>query len=210
MRVEGIGPVLASLLREVLGHDKVVLKPVIDMNERVSVDAHEIPARIRERVLLRDLYCVFPWCTRRATRSMDLDHVVPYDDGGPPGQTITANLAPCCRYHHRLKTHGGWNYVVLTEGTYEWISPHGARFLVDHTGSWAIEDAAADSRLSPELDVTAGGAGVHVAGGSVQSTAPGRRRKRNTGRESRPRSRGAVGADQKRHWSGMLRAEDTR
>ncbi|WP_328994349.1 hypothetical protein OG394_07905 [Kribbella sp. NBC_01245] len=212
MRVEGVGPVLASLLKEVLGHDKVVLKPVIDLRERVSVDAHEIPARIRERVLLRDLYCVFPWCNRRATPSMDLDHVVPYRKDGPPGQTSTDKLAPECRYHHRLKTHGGWNCVVLTEGTYQWTSPEGARFVVDHTGTRAVDDEAADAAMDAVMDAamdswvlsevesaagghaapTAGGRGARAGGGSAGSVAPGRRGKARRRREGRPQSGGEV------------------
>ena len=31
--------------------------------------------------------------------------MIAYDDGGP---TCSCNLVPLCRYHHRLKTHGGW------------------------------------------------------------------------------------------------------
>ncbi|MFC0628461.1 HNH endonuclease signature motif containing protein [Kribbella deserti] len=140
LRVEGIGPVLAAQFREVVGYDQIVVKPVIDLRDRVSVDAYEIPSRIRERVLLRELWCVFPWCTRRATKSMDLDHVVPYRADGPPGQTSTDNLAPGCRYHHRLKTHGGWSCAVLPEGGYEWTSPEGARFVVDHTGTRSADE----------------------------------------------------------------------
>ena len=40
---------------------------------------------------------------------------------GPPrqgGATCTCQLAPLCRRHHRLKTHGGWTYTTLEPGTY--------------------------------------------------------------------------------------------
>lgn len=141
IRVEGIGPMLFSQLREVFGHDQIVVRPVIDLREQVSVDAYEIPHRIRERVVLRDLYCTFPWCNKRATRSIDLDHIKPYDPDGPPGQTSTSNLTPCCRYHHRLKTHGSWTCVRLPNGALKWTSPQGARFIVDHTGTRAWSDA---------------------------------------------------------------------
>ncbi|WP_328988900.1 HNH endonuclease [Kribbella sp. NBC_01245] len=140
IRVEGIGPMLFSRLREVFGHDQIVVRPVIDLREKVSVDAYEIPHRIRERVVLRDLYCTFPWCNKRATRSIDLDHIKPYDPDGPPGQTSTDNLTPCCRYHHRLKTHGGWTCVRLADGALKWTSPQGARFIVDHTGTRVWSD----------------------------------------------------------------------
>ena len=57
-------------------------------------------------VAVRDKTCVFPWCTRPARRC-DTDHIVPHNRGGP---TCPCNLAPLCRRHHRIKTHGGWTY----------------------------------------------------------------------------------------------------
>jgi hypothetical protein len=69
-------------------------------------------------VALRDLMCVFPWCTRPARNlhpdrhGCDCDHVTPYQPGGPPGQTCTCKLAPLCRRHHRVKTHSAWTYTM--------------------------------------------------------------------------------------------------
>ena len=57
-------------------------------------------------VALRDKTCVFPWCSRPARRC-DKDHSVPHSSGGP---TCPCNLAPLCRRHHRIKTHGAWTY----------------------------------------------------------------------------------------------------
>jgi hypothetical protein len=119
-------------------HTQVVVKPVIDLAEHVRVDHYEIPARVMEQVALRDGSCVFPWCTRPARscrveeHGCDGDHVVPHGRGGP---TCGCNLAPLCRRHHRLKTHGAWRYLVLEPGSYLWTSPHGYQFLRDHTGS---------------------------------------------------------------------------
>ncbi len=96
-----------------------------------------MPDRIAESVRLRDKTCVHPWCNRPARRC-DLDHVDPYvdpDDGGPPDQTSTQNLAPLCRLHHRMKTHGGWTYTILEPGTYLWRSPHGYTWLRDQHGT---------------------------------------------------------------------------
>ena len=90
---------------------KVTVKPVVDLAEHVSVEAYEVPDRIAEPVALRDISCVFPWCTRPARRlrpdehPCDNDHPVPYHQGGP---TCSCQIAPLCRRHHRLKTHGGW------------------------------------------------------------------------------------------------------
>ena len=120
---------------------KVTVKPVVDLAEHVSVEAYEVPDRIAEPAALRDISCVFPWCTRPARRlrpdqhPCDNDHPVPYHQGGP---TCSCQIAPLCRRHHRLKTHGGWTYHVLEPGSYLWTSPHGYQYLRDHTGTLDI------------------------------------------------------------------------
>lgn len=110
---------------------RVVVKPVIDLHDRVRVDQYEVPDRIAEHVQLRDGTCVFPWCTRPARRC-DLDHIVP---AARDGETATDNLAPLCRRHHRVKTHGGWTYTPIEPGTYLWTTPNGYHYLRDHTGT---------------------------------------------------------------------------
>ena len=115
---------------------RVTVKPVIDLNERIWVPGYDISDRLREQVVLRDKTCVFPWCGRSARRC-DIDHVIPYDHTDPAagGQTASDNLAPLCRRHHRLKTHGRWRYRMTSLGVFEWTSPHGHRFRRDHTGT---------------------------------------------------------------------------
>lgn len=111
--------------------------PVVDLTEQISVDGYEAPPRLRRQVTERDATCRFPWCGNAGKH--DLDHVVPYvppDDGGPPDQTSTWNLARLCRFHHRLKTHGAW--VVErdpTDGALLWTSPLGRRYVVDPDGT---------------------------------------------------------------------------
>ncbi|WP_028473245.1 HNH endonuclease signature motif containing protein [Nocardioides alkalitolerans] len=112
----------------------------------LAVDAYEVPDRVADRVRLTRLTCVFPHCTRPA-RACDLDHVDEYvglDEGGPPGQTSTTNLAPLCRRHHRVKTHPSlsgvgrerrWRYRCLPGGTFVWTSPHDQQYLVDPHGT---------------------------------------------------------------------------
>ena len=112
---------------------RVTVKPVIDLNQQLRVDAYEVPERLAEHVQLRDGHCVFPWCTRPA-RGCDTDHVIPYQRGGP---TASENLAALCRHHHRLKTHSTWTYTVIEPGTYLWSAPHGSQYLVDPTGTAA-------------------------------------------------------------------------
>jgi hypothetical protein len=96
-----------------------------------ATDPYRVPAQMAEDVELRDRTCVFPWCHRPARRC-DKDHIVPHDQGGP---TCPCNLAPLCRLHHRIKTHGGWTYTTVEPGMFLWRSPHGHTWLRDHTGT---------------------------------------------------------------------------
>ncbi|HEY0694042.1 MAG TPA: DUF222 domain-containing protein [Kribbella sp.] len=140
VRVEGTGPQLASQLTELLGHNDVILKPVIDLNAKLSVDSYEIPDRIREHIKLTHPVEQFPFGTATTTMSTDLDHVDPYHPTGPPGQTSTTNLRPLRRYSHRIKTYGGWTVQRLPDGALEWITLHGFRLRVDHTGTHPATD----------------------------------------------------------------------
>ncbi|WP_328519397.1 hypothetical protein [Kribbella sp. NBC_00359] len=140
LRAEAIGPLLADQLAELIGHGPYTVKPVIDLNHAVSVDAYEIPDRIRERVKLTHPVELFPFGTQETHRAMDLDHLRPYDPLGPPGQTNTSNLAPLGRYGHRVKTHAhGWKVRRLDPKTLEWTTPHGFTFHVDPTGTHRVQ-----------------------------------------------------------------------
>src|SRR4029450_4048078 len=104
---------------------EVIVKPVIDLNEHIDVESYEVGGRLEEQVQLTHPTCVFPWCTRpaRALRpdehDADCDHRVPY---ALVKRSCSCNLAPLCRRHHRVKTHGGSTYYALDRGTYGWRS----------------------------------------------------------------------------------------
>jgi hypothetical protein len=140
-RVENTrGPVHAEQIRRWCAHPdaQVIVKPVIDLNDHLDVEAYEIRGRLREQTLLAHPTCVFPWCTRpsRGCREeehhADCDHITPYRQAG---RSCSCNLAPLCRKHHRAKTHGGWSYTPLERGSYLWTSPHGYQFLRDQHGT---------------------------------------------------------------------------
>jgi 5-methylcytosine-specific restriction endonuclease McrA len=138
--------VLLDQVKEWCGHSrtKVTIKPVIDLNAELSAPGYEIPARIREQVILRDRTCVHPWCPRPA-RGADVDHVVEYDHDAEaegreqPGPTTSSNLAALCRFHHRLKTFSAWTYCMVAPGVFEWTSPHGHRYLRDRHGTRRLD-----------------------------------------------------------------------
>src|SRR3954452_1884298 len=113
----------------------VTVKPVIDLNGHLRVDAYEVPDRLKEFVVLRDGHCVFPGCGRPARRA-DNDHVDTHATGG---DTDNRKLAPLCRRHHRHKTQGGWTYVMLQPGIYLWRSPLGQRALVTGAGTTYLD-----------------------------------------------------------------------
>ncbi|MFY9914852.1 MAG: hypothetical protein WAK18_09310, partial [Nocardioidaceae bacterium] len=136
-RVEQIGPVTVDRVKTWLGHANVTVKPVIDLNDQVPVDAYEIPDRIREAVHLAVPVDCFPYATS-TRRSGDIDHTIAYvkpDEGGPPGQTGLGKLGLMTRFHHRVKTHGHWQVVQPFTGVFVWRTPHGRYLLVDHTGT---------------------------------------------------------------------------
>ena len=135
--IEKLGAATTQLLTDWLTRfaaagTKITLRPVLDLNSDQAVDQHDPPDAMRETVVLRDAHCVFPGCGRDS-RACDLDHIteyLPMEDGGPPGQTSPANLAPLCRTHHRAKTHTAWHYKRLDDGSYEWTAPTGHQYRV--------------------------------------------------------------------------------
>ncbi|MGI8900461.1 MAG: DUF222 domain-containing protein [Nocardioides sp.] len=116
---------------------------------------YTVPPVMAQQVRLRDHTCVFPDCTRPA-RTCDLDHITAYNpdtdahpdpdstDPNPAvpaepagtvdpvtGRTHPENLAPLCRRHHRIKTHGRWRCRRKPDGSYTWTSPTGRTYTVD-------------------------------------------------------------------------------
>ncbi|GAA1676559.1 hypothetical protein GCM10009745_19760 [Kribbella yunnanensis] len=151
VRAEGIGPLLTSQLSDLIGYGPYIVKPVIDLNDGVSVNCYEASERVRERVKLTHPVELFPYGTRETNHSIDLDHLEPYNPLGPPGQTNTQNLAPLGRYAHRVKTHArGWNVRRINPTTLEWTTPHGFVFHVNPTGTHRVITDGQDQSGSPE------------------------------------------------------------
>jgi hypothetical protein len=134
-RAEGIGPLLLEQVTELLQHRHVTVQPVIDLATIRSVNAYEHPTDVKTRTLLRTIYDVFPHSTSRATTRLDHDHAIPYDPGGPPGQTGDHNDAPVTRLHHRTKTHHPYQVQQIGYGTYRWTTPHGLTRIVTPHGT---------------------------------------------------------------------------
>lgn len=137
-RFEREGPVTVQHVREWLApHHRFSITPVVDCENMAPVDAYEIPDRHRTAVHLRTPADSFPFSANLST-AVDLDHTEEYvtaDEGGEPGQSWLGNYGPLIRFHHRIKTFGGWKVKQPFPGIYLWRDTHGGYYLVDHTGT---------------------------------------------------------------------------
>jgi len=134
-RIDGRGPLSRDTWRELLGHDHITIRPVVDP-AMSAVDAYEIPDLIHDAVCYRSPSSVFPYGDR-SSKHLDLDHTIPYDHsrGGPPQQTRVDNLGPLTRKAHRAKTARRWQVTQSDDGWFEWLSPAGYRYAVGPYGT---------------------------------------------------------------------------
>lgn len=84
-----------------------------------------VPGRLLGHLIkVRSPTCTAPGCRRPAQQS-DLDHVIPYAEGG---RTCECNCHPLCRRHHRCKGSAGWRVEMPEPGTVVWRLPHGRTY----------------------------------------------------------------------------------
>ena len=126
----GYGPVIADIARQVAGesHDAEWRYTVTDPNGGVITNGttrrRPTASQVRE-VHAQHPTCVFPGC-RMPAADCDLDHRIPYAEGGP---TISPNLAPLCRHDHRIRTTAGWVHSPLPGGSHEWKTKLGHTYV---------------------------------------------------------------------------------
>jgi hypothetical protein len=105
--IPGIGPIPVATARALA--DDAVLSAVVthgtDVQSIARID-RTIPAKLRTALEARDPICVVEGCDAR--HDLEIDHVVPFAEGGP---TSLPNLARLCRWHHYLKTHRGYRLL---------------------------------------------------------------------------------------------------
>jgi hypothetical protein len=91
------------------------------------------PSRwLRHLITARTPTCTAPGCRRPAARC-DLDHTVPYDQGG---LTCECGLAPLCRHHHRCKQSEGWHLDQPQPGVMYWTTPAGRKYASTAAGAY--------------------------------------------------------------------------
>ena len=108
--------------REVAGHECAA--PAATCSHQQASPSYRPADRLHDFVVARDQTCRFPRCRQPAWRG-DLDHTVPYGEGG---RTCSCNLGALCRTHHRLKQRLHWHLEQLTPGVLTWTTPAGRRY----------------------------------------------------------------------------------
>lgn len=98
---------------------RVITDPV--SGQVLSTDNYRPGEALRRYLRMRDGRCRCPSCNRSAWRS-DVDHTIPFSEGGP---TEAGNLAHLCPGHHTVKHLPGWQVRQLEPGVLEWTTPHG-------------------------------------------------------------------------------------
>jgi hypothetical protein len=117
------GLITPELVEELATSAKLV--PLVHPGE-APPEAGYVPSKaLADFVRCRDLTCRWPGCDRRAC-DCDLDHTIPYADGGP---THASNLKCYCRTHHLVKTFWRWRDEQLPDGTVILTSPAGRTYV---------------------------------------------------------------------------------
>ena len=127
--IPGWGPVLADAARQIVATqqdaqwrvtviDPDTGRPLAAVSTRRRPTAHPTrPVQTQRPV------CSFPGC-RNPAKDCDLDHNIPWAQGGP---TAVTHLAPLCPGDHTVRHHG-WTYAINTDGTITWTSPLGHKY----------------------------------------------------------------------------------
>ncbi|MCU1675284.1 MAG: endonuclease, partial [Frankiales bacterium] len=105
------------------------------------------PQHLQNFVIARAQRCIIRGCSRPA-RLCDVDHRVPFDQGGP---TSAANLDPLCERHHIMKHTGGWQLLRESSGALCWVSAAGVRYPVRRE---AIDPSHDEREEAPNVEYT--------------------------------------------------------
>ena len=98
--------------------------------DHAHAEAGYRPSRkLRHLVGARSARCTAPGCGRPAARC-DLDHTVPWDQGGI---TCECDLAPLCRHHHKCKQAEGWRLEQPEPGVLIWRTPSRRTYVTTPT-----------------------------------------------------------------------------
>jgi hypothetical protein len=94
-------------------------------DHRNREDGYRPSPGLQRLIQARSHTCTAFGCGRPAT-SCDQDHSIPYDEDGI---TCECNLAPLCRFHHRMKQAQNWKIEQISPGVMAWLTPAGRRYI---------------------------------------------------------------------------------
>ncbi|HEX4254049.1 MAG TPA: HNH endonuclease signature motif containing protein, partial [Streptosporangiaceae bacterium] len=105
---------------------KVPITPLArgECDHRHQEPGYQPSRELQHLIQARNRTCSAPGCQRPAARC-DLDHTIPYDQGG---RTCECDLAPLCRHHHRCKQSEGWRLQQPQPGVLIWTTPAGRQY----------------------------------------------------------------------------------
>jgi hypothetical protein len=128
----GYGPVISDIARQIADDQQrcewryTVLDTQTGQLLQAGTTRRRPNASQQRAVESRDVTCIFPGCRMPATEC-DLDHSVPWSQGGP---TTVHHLTPLCRHDHITIRHkAGWTYQRLLNGDYSWTSRLGHTYV---------------------------------------------------------------------------------
>ena len=132
----GYGPVIADIARQVTDQQSqaewryTVTDPDTGQPIHNGVTRRRPTTNERRHIEARNPTCIFPGCRIPAT-NCDLDHRIPYSEGGP---TTITHLAPLCPHDHNVIRHRHqWRYQPLPNGDHQWTSPLGHTYTTNGT-----------------------------------------------------------------------------
>jgi len=122
--IAGVGPIPVATATAYLG--EAFLKLLVIDGTDITTIAHmgrALPAKLRTAVEERDRVCQVPTCD--VTLGLEIDHIVPFAEGGP---TTFENLVRLCKRHHLQKTHDGYRLKRIkgargSDPRWAWRSP---------------------------------------------------------------------------------------
>lgn len=128
----GYGPLPAPLARGLTAGSQVWIRRLFTDPAESTITGRD-PRRRRfdgplgKLIRTADQHCARPWCD---CRIIDIDHRIPYEDGGP---TTRANADSYCRRSHTVRHLPGWQVSCRTfdedePQVLEWNTPTGHRY----------------------------------------------------------------------------------
>jgi hypothetical protein len=136
----GHGAIPADQVRDL--SKRALLRPLPHRDDLGAEPRYRPSATLSDFIKARDLCCRFPGCDKPA-EVCDIDHTIPYCQGGP---THPSNLALLCRAHHLLKTflcgENGWREVQFSNGTIVWTAPSGRTYTTTPGGALFFPELA--------------------------------------------------------------------